>query len=232
VSASTTFATDQGNNSSRRSASSISNEKTASESNSAETNAARALVRSTTSVEIPCAPLDPGKPTLFERGEISRTSSRNVQQPSDPPYVVFSNSTSVYDTEFYKEFLDSEGVRAIQDVAQCDILCVGHGEKLKRSEKLLTAVIFGKDVVTDNWVSDSLRKGKLLNYKEYAARDPVREASWRTDLSSAIEREKRGTKALEGWAIYFTPNAKANLGKFFGDPKQICVQVLMYCSIG
>lgn len=130
----------------------------------------------------------------------------------------------MYDVEAYKEFLDSQGVQAVQNVAQCDILCVDHGKELKRSQKLLTAVILGKNIVIDDWVSDSLRKSKLLNYEEYAARDPVREASWSTDLRSAIEREKRGTKALGGWALYFTPNGKANLGESFGDLEHICVQ--------
>ena len=155
---------------------------------------------------------------------VARESFGNSQSPNAAMRVVFASSASVDKSKPSMKFLTSQGIRQVQNVADSDILCVGKNTELKRTSNLITAVACGKHVVTDNWVSDSARQGKLLNLKDYEAKDPKRETEWGTTLSDAIERGRQGVKALSDWSICFTPNAKAKLGKGFSEMKDICLQ--------
>ena len=138
--------------------------------------------------------------------------------------VLFASSTAADKSEPFMKFLTRHGVQRATSVAGSDVLCVGKTAELKRTANLISAVALGKDIITDNWVSDCAKQGKLLDLTSYQAKDPPRETEWRTTLSEAIDRSRQGVKPLSGYWIYFTPNAKANLGKASAELKDICFQ--------
>ncbi len=154
----------------------------------------------------------------------ARASLDSPQSPTTVTKVVFASSATVDRSKPLMKFLTSQGIRQVEDVADADILCVGKDAELKRTSNLITAVACGKHIVTDNWVVDSAKQGKLLDAKDYEAEDPEREQEWGTTLSDAVKRGRKGVRVLNDWTIHLTPNAKAKLGKGFSELKQICLQ--------
>lgn len=134
--------------------------------------------------------------------------------------VFFASSTTVDKTSKFKNFLDNHGVTRVKSVRDCDILCIGNSD-LKKTCNLVLAVMSGKQVITEDWVVQSVSKGELLDHNGFLARDPVKEAEWETDLSEAIDRGKRGVQPFLDFAVHFTPAAKKELGKGFTDLKGI-----------
>ena len=102
----------------------------------------------------------------------------------------------------------------------CTVLCVG--KEIKKTSKFILAVLLGKDIVTDSWVTDSVKGNDLLSFLPYAARDPKKEADWGISLDKAIFRGKQNLKVLQDQTILFTPSAKKDLGKNrFDELKEI-----------
>ena len=158
----------------------------------------------------------------------TRSAARQSFESSPSPKagfkVVFASSVTVSQSKPIMRFLTTQGIRVVKDVADADILCVGKNAELKRTSNLISAVACGKDVISDNWITDSAKEGKLLGLQDYKAKDPEREAEWGANLDQAVERGRQGVKALSDWSICFTPKAKAKLGKGFSDLKKICLQ--------
>lgn len=137
--------------------------------------------------------------------------------------VLFASSTSVGDSKTFTKFLNQQGVKKAQSVPDCTVLCVGKGE-LKKTSKFILAVMLGKEVVIDDWVTDSAKQGKLQSIGQYLARDPEREEEWGINLEAAIERGKQGLKVLQDWTVIFTASAKKEIGKSgFSDLKEIAI---------
>ncbi len=155
---------------------------------------------------------------------MARASLDHPQSPTTGMKVVFASSATVNKSKPLMKFLTSQGIRQVKDVADANVLCVGKDAELKRTSNLITAVACGKHVVTDKWVIDSAKQGKLLDLNDYEAEDPEREQEWGTTLSDAVKRGSQGVRALNDWTIHLTPNAKAKLGKGFSELKQICLQ--------
>lgn len=140
----------------------------------------------------------------------------------EPRRVFFSSSTTIDRTSKRLTFLERNGVTKVNSVEECDILCVAKGE-LKKTGSLVLAVIFGKEVITDDWISSSILKGELLDPRSFLARDPSKEAEWKINLREAIERGKRGIKPFLNSSFFFTSAAKKDLGKGFQDLKAIAI---------
>lgn len=140
----------------------------------------------------------------------------------EPRRVFFSSSISIDRTSKRLTFLERNGVTKVNSVEECDILCVGKGE-LKKTGSLVLAVISGKEVITDDWISTSISKSELLDPRSFLARDPTKEAEWKIDLSEAIERGRRGIKPFLNLSFFFTSAAKKDLGKGFTDLKVIAM---------
>lgn len=155
---------------------------------------------------------------LREHSPLSSSSSMT----GEPRRVFFSSSTTIDRTSKRLTFLERNGVTKVNSVEECDILCVAKGE-LKKTGSLVLAVIFGKEVVTDDWISTSISKGELLDPQSFLARDPSKEAEWKIDLREAIERGKRGIKPFLNSSFFFTSAAKKGLGKVFQDLKAIAM---------
>ena len=134
--------------------------------------------------------------------------------------IVFASSSTAGDSKTFMKFLSSKGVKKVKSVHDCTVLCVG--KELKKTSKVILAVLLGKDIVTDSWVTDSVKGNDLLSIVPYLARNPKTEADWGISLEQAIYRGKKGLKVLQDYTIHFTPSAKKELGKNgFDEVKEI-----------
>ncbi|THY35745.1 hypothetical protein D6D01_01044 [Aureobasidium pullulans] len=82
-----------------------------------------------------------------------------------PPVIIYSN-TKVYDRAMLMKFMKSHGATRTEDIKSANFLCVGGGELLK-TPKLLHSLTLGKTIVTDDWVSQSVIAGRLLDTDEF-----------------------------------------------------------------
>ena len=146
-------------------------------------------------------------------------SQLNVKD--DSIRILFSSSTAVGDSRAVMKFLSQQGIVKVQSVSECTFLCVGKGE-LKKTSKLIMAVMLGKEVITDDWVTESARCNKLQSIEKYLAQDPEREDEWGFNIREAVERGRKGLKILQDWTVIFTTSAKKEVGKSgFLDLKEI-----------
>ena len=160
----------------------------------------------------------------------SNTSSRSTRQvqrgqgssQEQVTRVVYASSTSVGESTAYAKFLRQHNVKQVKNMSDCDVLCTGKGE-LKRTSKLLLAILRGTEVVTDQWVIQSVKQNRLLDTARFRPEDSKREHEWGTSLSDAIKRGRERLKPFEGWTINFTPSAKTELGKSWSELKEICL---------
>ena len=110
-------------------------------------------------------------------------------------------------------YLERQGVQRVASVAECTALCVSKSSELKKTSRLIMAVLQGKQVITDDWVTQSVGADKILDIEDFKARDPKKEAEWRIVLEEAIERGKIATpKPFGGWTIAFTSAAIKDAG--------------------
>ena len=154
----------------------------------------------------------------------TRSTAQNEHYSSslmDPgTRIVFASSSSVGDSKPFLKFLSSKRVTRVQSVHDCTVLCVGR--ELKKTSKLILAVLLGKDIVTDSWVRDSAKGNYLLSVVPYVPRDAQKEAEWGISLDKAIYQGKQGLRVLRDQTILFTPFAKKELGKNgFDELKEI-----------
>lgn len=135
--------------------------------------------------------------------------------------ILYSNSTAVSNSRAFMKFLSQQGIVKVHSVPQCTVLCVGKGE-LKKTSKLIMAIMLGKEVITDDWVTESARCNKLQNIEEYLAQDPEREHEWGVNVRDAVQRGRQGLRILQDWIVIFTAAAKKEVGKSgFLDLKEI-----------
>lgn len=134
--------------------------------------------------------------------------------------ILFASSSSAGDSKSFLKFLSSKGVEKVKSMPDCTVLCVG--KELKKTSKVILAVLLGKDIVTDSWIIDSVNGNDLLSIVPYIARDAKKEAEWGISLEQAIYRGKKGLKVLQDYAVHFTPSVKKELGKNgFDELKEI-----------
>ena len=152
---------------------------------------------------------------------VVRQDLSQLDVSDDSIRILFSNSTAVGNSTAFMKFLSQQGIERVQSVSQCTVLCVGKGE-LKRTSKLIMAIMLGKEVITDDWVTESARYHKLQSIEEYLAQDPAREHEWGLNIRDAIDRGKQGLEILQDWTVIFTASAKKEVGKSgFSDLKEI-----------
>ena len=152
---------------------------------------------------------------------VVRQDLSQLNVSDDSMRILFSSSTTVSNSRPFMKFLSQKGIEKVQSVSQCTVLCVGKGE-LKKTSKLIMAVMLGKEVITDDWVTESASCNKLQSVEEYLAQDPEREHEWGFNIRDAIERGRQGLKILQDWTVIFTASAKKEVGKNgFSDLKEI-----------
>ena len=164
-------------------------------------------------------------PSSSMRSTKSTPKEESHSPQSQPPgiRILFASSTTVDNSKQQMRFLEKQGVKRVSTVSDCTILCVSKSAELKKTSKLIMAVLQGKEVITDDWVARSANEGRLLDMEAFKARDPEREAGWAINLDEAIGRGKQtGSKPFNGWTIAFTSAAKKDAGNSgFADLKEI-----------
>lgn len=171
---------------------------------------------------------------MFENDDIKPTTSPHLLMSGNKSLVhsrikcvnvLFTSSTSVDSSKQTMQWLESHGVKQVKDVIECNVLCVCSSTPLRKTSKLIMAVLQGKDIITDTWVTESVDAGRLLDCKFFKANDPIREAEWGINLDQAIERGKKGElKPFDGWNIAFTLAAKQEAGSTtFNELREIAL---------
>jgi hypothetical protein len=90
---------------------------------------------------------------------------------------------------------------------------------LVKTMKLLQSIALGIPVVTDKWLLDSSKDGRLLALADYIPSAPQQEKEWKCNLS-AIWNTPQNT-LFNGYTIHFTPALKAAY-KDFAEIEKVC----------
>ena len=168
----------------------------------------------------PGVPIEPNSSIRSTRSVVRQDLSQ-LNVSDDNIRILFSSSTAVSNSRPFMKFLSQQGIVKVHSVPQCTVLCVGKGE-LKKTSKLIMAIMLGKEVITDDWVTESARCNKLQSIDDYLAQDPEREQEWRFNIRNAVERGRQGLRILQDWSIIFTASARKEVGKSgFSDLKEI-----------
>jgi hypothetical protein len=86
---------------------------------------------------------------------------------------------------------------------------------LKTTQKLLTAVALGKQILSDDWAFKSAKEKKLLDTVDFIARDEDKEKEWNlpVDWSSGQPR----TSLLSEYRVFVTTALKKQYGKSYAS---------------
>ena len=136
--------------------------------------------------------------------------------------VVYSSTSRTAESTAYTTTLRQRNIKKVKNIKDCDIFIVAKGN-LMRTYNLLLAVLLGKDVVTDEWIIQSVKADRMLDPADFQPRDKEKEKAWGSSIRSAIERGKGGHRPLEGWTVTFTPTLKKELGRSWSELKEVCL---------
>ncbi|KAF2503276.1 hypothetical protein BU16DRAFT_577098 [Lophium mytilinum] len=129
------------------------------------------------------------------------TVSESQLYESQLPRIAFSNSTIMEEEKIVK-FLDKHGGKLVDEMTEANILCVGRSE-LKKTVKLLLAVVLGIPIVTDDWLVNSHAMGRLLKPDGFAPRDHKSEEAWGFSMRDVLRQPQR--TLFSGKTVCFTP---------------------------
>ena len=96
------------------------------------------------------SPIDSINPNSWMRSTRSTARDEHKSSPSmdtSPSRVFFASSSSAGDLEPVLRCLSKKGAKKVKSIRDCTVLCVG--KELKKTGKLILAVLLGKDIVTD-----------------------------------------------------------------------------------
>ena len=160
-----------------------------------------------------------------DASEVRQSRSTIVVAEKDPKdsaiRVFFSSSTKVDTRNDSTRKMRALDVIKAPSVATCDVFCIRNNASLKVTCNLILAILSGKPVVTENWLSDSLLVGTRHDYHSYFVKAPQREKEWDMKIADAVERARNGRKPLQDYSVFITSVTKKMLGKAFGDMKTI-----------
>ncbi|KAI4721085.1 hypothetical protein E4T48_02692 [Aureobasidium sp. EXF-10727] len=128
----------------------------------------------------------------------------------DPPVVLYSN-TKIIDRAQTMKNLKKQGASKTEDIKSANFLCVGPGELLK-TPKLLHSLTLNKTIVTDDWVSQSVAAGFLLDTAEFLPEE--------LQATKHLDR----TKIFTDQIIYVTPTQRLAYKKGWDDVMAIIRQ--------
>ncbi|KAF2816854.1 uncharacterized protein BDZ99DRAFT_564685 [Mytilinidion resinicola] len=136
------------------------------------------------------------------------------------PRVAFSYST-IPDQKKFMAFLEMHSGKKVEAVKDANILCVGRSE-VKKTGKLLRAIVLGVAIVTDDWFISSHAMGRLLNPDRFAPRDHKNEKAWGFSLYDVLGKEQR--TIFSGMTICFTPAMKEHHNSFITEMRDIVLE--------
>ncbi|KAL6703917.1 hypothetical protein ACN47E_008953 [Coniothyrium glycines] len=162
--------------------------------------------------------LDPHAQTPGRSQRSSQRSATTIGDYEGPkPQVLLSNS-SISKTSQAAKFLKKQGGAFIETMTESfNILCVRDGE-LHKTPKLLTAIARGIPIVTDKWLLNSAKSGRLLAVTTYTPSAPRQEKEWKVNLH---ETSGSPQTPFDGYTIHFTKSLKATYSPF-SEIEQVC----------
>ncbi|KAI8612602.1 hypothetical protein BC830DRAFT_1135992, partial [Chytriomyces sp. MP71] len=100
----------------------------------------------------------------------------------------------------WKEAQTKLGAKDATTIEACTHLV---STKIVRTEKFITAIVLGKEIVTPAWVEESIKAERWLNPKSYRPVDDTAEfQGYSIDVALADARKRR---LFEGYHVYATP---------------------------
>jgi hypothetical protein len=145
-----------------------------------------------------------------ESAPLGSPSKTGRRYSGDPPVILYSNTKIIEKVQLMK-FLKNQGASKTEDIKSANFLCVGHGELLK-TPKLLHSLTLDKTIVTDDWVSQSVTAGFLLDTSEFLPEE----------LKAAKHSDR--TKVFTNQIIYVTPAQRSAYKKGWDDVMAIIRQ--------
>ncbi|KAL2748363.1 FHA domain-containing protein PS1 [Vespula maculifrons] len=109
--------------------------------------------------------------------------------------------TGITDDE-YAKVLKVLGGTKVEDPAKCTILVT---DKIRRTIKFLCALAYAVPIVSINWLHESKRAGRFLDWENYMLKDPAMEAKYGFRLRKSLDKA-RERKLLDGYVVLLTPN--------------------------
>ncbi|KAI9328269.1 hypothetical protein BDR26DRAFT_923516 [Obelidium mucronatum] len=133
--------------------------------------------------------------------EIAPANSRQEkkQKLSESIRIICTGGSKI-DKALWKDIQNMGGKDAM-DIEGCTHLVTN---KIVRTEKFITALTLGKEVVSSEWVEKSLKAGRWLDPKSFRPVDETSEYP-QFSITTSLERS-RSTKLLSGFNIYATPH--------------------------
>ncbi|XP_047365474.1 uncharacterized protein LOC124955297 isoform X2 [Vespa velutina] len=125
-------------------------------------------------------------------------SSPNTSSFSAKEKILF---TGIADDE-YAKVLKLLGGTKVEDPSKCTVLVT---DKIRRTIKFLCALANAVPIVSVNWLHESKRAGRFLDWENYMLKDPAMEAKYGFRLRKSLDKA-RERKLLDGYVILLTPN--------------------------
>lgn len=147
-----------------------------------ETKSAAIDVSTTSTITVNVPPKRQNK-----RQQSLRSSTDPLDLPPEPA-VVFSTNCDIQNKRRTMETFASLGGKVIDDIFKADILCVASEDGLKKTPKLILAVVLGHVIVTEDWIVECTRKRRFLHPGPYQPKDESREQEWGVKLPAALNQ--------------------------------------------
>ncbi|EKG20361.1 BRCT domain-containing protein [Macrophomina phaseolina MS6] len=173
--------------------------------------------------------LTPAKPQTPVASQSSRRSTSSAIEVKSPykgksPRVACSN-TDMAERSGFPSFLRKAEVHIAEKVTEkgCDIVCIGisHGTYVK-SAKLLLGLALGKQIVSEQWLLESRKAGKLLATSDFPPMRAPEEWRWghtKEDVNEVLSLDR--SKLFKGKVLFITPALKKEYGSGYSELERI-----------
>ncbi len=169
-----------------------------------------------------------------EKTQITRSSKRRGRQVSTVPggvelplnpKVIFSGRCAIRNKKHVMDAFDYLGGIVVDKVANADMVCIPDGE-LRKSPKLILALIYGKHIVTERWITECHRQKHFPDPAQYLPFDPEQERKWKFNLTAAVQRcrdaDSKIRQLIVDYKVYVTPQLyRKKLSGIWDDFKAI-----------
>lgn len=140
---------------------------------------------------------------------------REVSEILKSPTIVFSSTCVVQNKKKTMQSFSELGGKITDNISHADILCTPASGEIKKTPKLILAIVLGKMIVTEEWVVDCTRRNRILDPGAYLPRDKARETEWNFKLSEAVKRGRavngEVTRIFEDDTFFLTPQLRDQL---------------------
>lgn len=149
-----------------------------------------------------------------KRRRSPRNNTVSLRVPAHPT-VMFSSNCEVPNKKRTIETFLQLGGKVTEKISEADILCVTNKDGLKKTSKLILAIIYGKIVVTESWLVQCTRDHKFVHPGSHQPRDKAKEAEWSVKFPAALNRghfpDANLDQLFQGHNMYLTPQLQKQL---------------------